>query len=139
MFTGMERLQKSMTTYIRALSKRHEGDDKEKPLAVGYLGGTMVHHGENFECDSEFGRCLVGWSPSLSPSCRFTSYRLLITSFRTIDFGRTNERIARIQEQYISNATNSWGESIERSLTQMKEYQVSALSWLDIAEGSGED
>lgn len=53
-------MQKSMTVYIRALSKRNEGDDKEKPLAVGYLGGTMVHLGENFENDSEFGRCLVG-------------------------------------------------------------------------------
>jgi hypothetical protein len=56
---GMERLQKSMTAYVKALSKRNEGDDKEKPLAVGHLGSTMVHHGEDFDCDSEFGQCLI--------------------------------------------------------------------------------
>lgn len=38
-------------------------------------------------------------------------------------FGRTEERIARIQESYITQATSSWLESQERSLTQMKEYQ----------------
>ena len=45
-----------------------------------------------------------------------------------IDFelgmGRTNERIGRIQESYVANATTSWLESLERSLAQMKEYQV---------------
>ena len=45
-----------------------------------------------------------------------------------IDFrlgmGRTNERIGRIQESYVANATSSWLESLERSLAQMKEYQV---------------
>ncbi|EEH46107.1 uncharacterized protein PADG_02257 [Paracoccidioides brasiliensis Pb18] len=95
---GMERLQRSMTTYMKALSKRNEGDDKEKTLPVGYMGGVMVSHGEDFESTSEFGQCLIG-------------------------FGRTNERIARIQETYISNATSSWLESLDRSLVQMKEYQ----------------
>jgi hypothetical protein len=38
-------------------------------------------------------------------------------------FGRTEERIARIQESYIAQATSSWLESLERSLTQMKDYQ----------------
>ncbi|KAK2796604.1 hypothetical protein FQN51_009295 [Onygenales sp. PD_10] len=96
---GMERLQKSMTTYIKAMSKRNEGDDKEKTLPVAYLGGTMVNHGEDFESQSEFGQCLTS-------------------------FGRTNERIARIQETYVSNATTSWLESLDRSLVQMKEYQA---------------
>jgi hypothetical protein len=40
-------------------------------------------------------------------------------------FGRTEERIARIQESYITQTTSSWLESLERSLTQMKDYQVS--------------
>ena len=40
------------------------------------------------------------------------------------DMGRTNERIGRIQETYVANATTSWLESLERSLAQMKEYQV---------------
>lgn len=38
-------------------------------------------------------------------------------------FGRTEERIARVQEAYISQATSSWLESLERSLTQMKDFQ----------------
>ena len=39
--------------------------------------------------------------------------------------GRTNERIGRIQETYVTDATTSWLESLERSLAQMKDYQVS--------------
>lgn len=57
--TGMERLQRSMTLYVKSLSKRNEGEDKEKSLPVGYLGSTMVHHGEDFEDDSQFGQCLI--------------------------------------------------------------------------------
>lgn len=56
--TGMNRLQKSMTTYVKGLSKREEGDDKEKNLPVSFLGSTMASHGEDFEEDSEFGQCL---------------------------------------------------------------------------------
>ena len=41
--------------------------------------------------------------------------------------GRTNERIGRIQESYVANATTSWLESLERSLAQMKEYQVGPI------------
>ena len=60
MSLGMERLQKSMTTYVKTLSKRNEGEDKEKILPVAFLGSTMVSHGEDFEIDSEFGQCLIG-------------------------------------------------------------------------------
>ena len=64
---GMERLQKSMTAYVKTLSKRQEGDDKEKILPVAYLGSTMVNHGEDFEDESEFGQCLMSelfwWHP----------------------------------------------------------------------------
>lgn len=49
-----------MNTYIKAISKRNEGDDKEKTLPIGHMGMTMVAHGEDFENDSEFGQCLVG-------------------------------------------------------------------------------
>jgi hypothetical protein len=55
----MEKLQKSMTVYVKSLSKRNEAEDKEKILPVGYLGQTMIHHGEDFEPDSEFGNCLI--------------------------------------------------------------------------------
>lgn len=57
---GMERMQKSMTLYIKSLSKRSEAEDKEKLLPLGYLGSTMIKHGEEFEPDSEFGNCLIG-------------------------------------------------------------------------------
>lgn len=98
----MERLQKSMTIYVKSLSKRSEAEDKEKTLPVAYLGSTMVAHGDDFEPDSEFGQCLSG-------------------------LGRANERIGRMQESYVANATSSWLESLERSLAQMKEYQVRRL------------
>lgn len=111
----MERLQKSMTAYVKTLSKRNEGDDKEKSLPVSYLGSTMLHHGEDFENDSEFGQCLISRSTSLGRSP---------LAQPRIGMGRTNERIGRIQETYVANATSSWLESLERSLAQMKDYQV---------------
>lgn len=43
-------------------------------------------------------------------------------------FGRTEERVARIQENYIAQATSSWLESLERSVTQMKDYQVGVVN-----------
>ncbi|EEP79489.1 conserved hypothetical protein [Uncinocarpus reesii 1704] len=95
---GLERLHRSMTAYVRAISKRNEGDGG-KLFPIGYLGGTMVNHGQDFESTSEFGQCLIS-------------------------FGRTNERCARIQEQYVVDATSSWLESLDRSLAQMKEYQA---------------
>ena len=56
----MEKLQKSMNIYMKAISKRAEIEDKEKTLPVAHLGGTMISHGEDFELDSEFGQCLTG-------------------------------------------------------------------------------
>lgn len=97
---GMQKLHKSMTVYIKSLSKRSEAEDKEKILPVGYLGQQMAHHGEDFEPDSEFGNCLIS-------------------------MGRANERIARYQEAYVQTATGAWLESLERSLAMMKEYQAS--------------
>jgi hypothetical protein len=52
-------MQKSMTAYVKSLSKRNEIEDKEKILPVAYLGQTMMHHGEDFETDSTFGNCLI--------------------------------------------------------------------------------
>jgi len=96
---GMEKLHKSMTGYVKSLSKRNEVEDKEKIMPVGYLGQVMVNHGEDFEPDSEFGNCLIS-------------------------MGRANEKIARTQESYVANATTGWLESLERSLAMMKEYQT---------------
>ncbi|KAI1377069.1 BAR-domain-containing protein [Hypoxylon crocopeplum] len=96
---GYERLQKSMTAYVKSLSRRGETfEDKEKGLPVSYLGRTMMSHGEDFEPNSEFGNCLVA-------------------------MGRANERLAGIQETYVAHATSYWLEGLERSLAMMKEYQ----------------
>ncbi|KAF2973254.1 hypothetical protein GQX73_g266 [Xylaria multiplex] len=98
-YDGMDRLQKSMNTYTKSLSRRGETfEDKEKGLPVSYLGRTMIAHGEDFEADSEFGNCLIA-------------------------MGRANERIAGIQESYVAHATSYWLEGLERSLAMMKEYQ----------------
>lgn len=58
----MERLHKSMTIYVKSLSSRNEGEDREKKLPVGYLGQVMIQHGEDFDLDSEFGKCLISVS-----------------------------------------------------------------------------
>ncbi|KAI1273859.1 hypothetical protein F5Y07DRAFT_244479 [Xylaria sp. FL0933] len=98
-YDGMDRLQKSMNTYVKSLSRRGETfEDKEKGLPVSYLGRTMITHGEEFEADSEFGNCLIA-------------------------MGRANERISGIQENYVAHATSYWLEGLERSLAMMKEYQ----------------
>jgi len=38
--------------------------------------------------------------------------------------GQANEKVARVQDSYVQAASESWMESLERSLAQMKEYQV---------------
>lgn len=96
---GMEKMQESMNAYVKAISRRAELDRKEKTLPIAYMGGSMITHGEDFDLDSEFGQCLNA-------------------------FGKTQERLARSQESYIIAATDSWLESVERSLVQMKEYQA---------------
>lgn len=60
---GMERLNKAMAAYVRAISKRSEGEDKEKLFPIGNLGGVMVAHGEDFASNSEYGQCLTGRLP----------------------------------------------------------------------------
>lgn len=110
-----------MNIYMKSISKRAEIEDKEKTLPVAHLGGTMISHGEDFELNSEFGQCMTGKPdqavpyPVISPSG--------LTKYCTA-FGKTQERLARVQENYIADATASWLESLERSLVQLKEYQA---------------
>ncbi len=90
-----------MNQYVKWVGRRLEpAEDRDKSLPVGYLGRTMVGHGEEFHPDSQFGNCLI-------------------------TMGRANERISAIQESYVGDATATWLESLERSLAMMKEYQVS--------------
>ena len=69
----MEKLQKSMNIYMKAISKRAEIEDKEKTLPIAHLGGTMISHGEDFELDSEFGQCLTGQFSSIPGAFRSTA------------------------------------------------------------------
>jgi hypothetical protein len=48
-----------MNTYVKSMSKRKEGDDKEKMLPVDVLAQAMIAHGGEFEQDSLFGACLI--------------------------------------------------------------------------------
>lgn len=68
---------------------------------------------------------------SLIPSLAIASLVGLLTMHKRVHIltyypamGRTNERIARVQETYTAHATTGWLESLERSLVQMKEYQA---------------
>lgn len=115
-FEGMDRLHKSMSLYVKAVGKKSEGDG-DKMLPVGYLGSTMVGHGQDFAHDSEFGNCLLSMNPMR------TLLSLLTSNYRK-GLGRANESIARRQEGYVATATSVWLESLERSLAQMKEYQA---------------
>ena len=99
-FDGMDRLQKSMSLYVKWLGRRCDSsDDKEKSLPVSFLGRTMVAHGEDFQADSEFGNSLIA-------------------------LGHANERVAVIQETFVAEATTTWLESLDRSVAMMKEYQA---------------
>lgn len=55
----MERIYKATTGYIKSISKRSEGDDKERTLPIARLGSAMVSHGEDFDKDSQFGQTLT--------------------------------------------------------------------------------
>jgi hypothetical protein len=48
-----------MTAYVKGISKRTEGDDKEKTLPIAHLGSVMIQHGEDFDSSNDFGQCLI--------------------------------------------------------------------------------
>lgn len=89
-----------MNDYIKSISQKSEGSNREKQLPLAVLGSTMLAHGEDFELDSEFGQCLSV-------------------------MGRTNERLARVQDNYIQKASSTWLDSLERSTAQHKELSKS--------------
>jgi hypothetical protein len=55
----MDRLHRAMSVFVKHVGKRSEGDDRDKQLAVSFLGTTMASHGQDFASDSEFGNCLT--------------------------------------------------------------------------------
>lgn len=71
---GMERLHKSMTSYIKSISKTKEAEEKDRSLPVAYLGATMISHGEQLDRDSVLGSCLISESSLFT---RFSLTRLM--------------------------------------------------------------
>ena len=108
-----------MNVYVKSLSRRTEGDAREKQTAISYLGSTMTKHGEDFEDQSPFGACLMSTTPPL-----YTAVAVFRELIPLAGFGQANERLARVQDTYASEATTSWLDASERSLAQMKDYQV---------------
>ncbi|PWW78090.1 BAR-domain-containing protein [Tuber magnatum] len=96
---GAEKLHNTMNVYVKSVSQKSVGEDREKMLPVDVMAQAMISHGEEFESESVFGNCLIR-------------------------MGQANEKIARVQDSYVAAASESWLESLERFLTQMKEYQV---------------
>lgn len=70
---GMDKLHTSMNTYIKSMSQRKEGDDREKMLPVDVLAQAMIAHGEEFESDSLFGTCLISTKPLRNADVRTDS------------------------------------------------------------------
>ncbi|OLL24278.1 Meiotically up-regulated gene 137 protein [Neolecta irregularis DAH-3] len=96
---GMDRLFSSMQIYIKVISKKIEGDDREKTLPVDSLGQSMICHGEEFAQESAFGQTLL-------------------------KLGVAEQKMSRIQSNLVTRTTDSTLNQIERSLIQMKDYQT---------------
>lgn len=69
LLTGVDRIHKSMLGYVKSISKRNEGDDKEKTLPIANLGSSMVAHGDDFDANSEYGRCMNSMLHLLAMGC----------------------------------------------------------------------
>jgi hypothetical protein len=55
----MEKMHRSMAAYVKVISKRTEGEDKEKTLPIAHLGSVMIQHGEDFDSSNDFGQALI--------------------------------------------------------------------------------
>ncbi|KAK9456325.1 hypothetical protein V1511DRAFT_487226 [Dipodascopsis uninucleata] len=99
-YEGTDRLHQSMALYVRNLSKRRELDEMEKTSPIDILGQSMSKYGEEFVADSTYGQALL---------------RL----------GVANQKMARVQEQYVDRINRTFVEGIEKSLAQFKDFQNS--------------
>lgn len=98
--SGAEKIHSAMSGYVKFLNKRVDDDgSKAARNVLGSLSSAMVRHGEDFEEKSVFGQCLS-------------------------KMGLANETIARAQDVYAAQASATWLESLDRSLAQMRDYQV---------------
>ena len=58
-FLGAEKLHSTMNVYVKSVSQKSMGEDREKMLPVDVMAQAMISHGEEFESDSVFGNCLI--------------------------------------------------------------------------------
>jgi len=119
-----------MNVYIKSVSQKSVGEDREKMLPVDVMAQAMISHGEEFESDSVFGSCLIS---GFAFFCHTLSAPQMLTL--KLEMGQANEKIARVQDSYVAAASESWLESLERFLTQMKEYQVIWVTSWEIFKG----
>jgi len=133
-FLGAEKLHNTMNVYVKSVSQKSVGEDREKMLPVDVMAQAMISHGEEFESDSVFGNCLISKFAFFcdTPVLLSTTPQMLTPK---LEMGQANEKIARVQDSYVAAASESWLESLERFLTQMKEYQVIRVTSWEIFKG----
>ncbi|CAO3571533.1 unnamed protein product [Mortierella alpina] len=96
---ALEKLHESSEAYLKAISKRVEGDDKHKGLAI-----------------ESFGMCMSAQSYTLREG---SAYREAL-----LQMGNAHQTIGAAQSELISRFSSSYIECLERSQAQMKEYQA---------------
>ncbi|KAI5300944.1 hypothetical protein KEM55_003774, partial [Ascosphaera atra] len=52
---GIDRMDRAMHTYVKYLSKRVAGENKDTPFPVANLGSTMIRQGNDMPRENEFG------------------------------------------------------------------------------------
>lgn len=96
---GLEAVHNACSLWMRSLSKKKEGHDKEKGTAIDLFGFALLQHGEDFSQESAYGQLLT---------------RL----------GASEQKIGKVQESFHARVSESVLEPMERSLAQMKELQA---------------
>ncbi|KAF9153025.1 hypothetical protein BG015_004240 [Linnemannia schmuckeri] len=96
---ALDKLHESSHAYLKAMSKRVEGDDKFKGLAI-----------------ETFGICMSAQSYTLPEG---SSYRDAL-----LQMGDAHQSIGTAQSELISRLGSSYIECLERAQAQMKEYQA---------------
>ncbi|KAF9997947.1 hypothetical protein BGZ65_006494, partial [Modicella reniformis] len=96
---ALEKLSDASNAYLKAISKRVEGDDKYKGLAIETFGVSMSAKSYTIREGS--------------------SYRTALQRM-----GDAHQNIGAAQQELISRFGGSYLDSLERSQAQMKEYQT---------------
>ncbi|KAK9470575.1 uncharacterized protein V1510DRAFT_347318, partial [Dipodascopsis tothii] len=99
-FNGTDKLHQALSGYVRNLAKRREFEEKEKTTPTDILGQTMSVFGNEFVPESTYGQALL---------------RL----------GNANQKLARVQENYVDRINETFLAGTEKSLAQFRDFQSS--------------